>query len=324
MANRSQRALVALSTDRALAICQALLPIAETILENGRQLKEVGFHAFEPVEAFIESFAETVEDVELHRRIQIELAKRLLGTPWPPLPASRGLNFKSGLLADLEAQRDFANGLPVPELERRYSREEAYWRMHVDPCLRNMARFEVTNRPLYRERWNEVVSAMKRLFHRESARFSSALSQSASFDPDGRYALFKGVMHRDASASGFQFDTGRSRSRFPVFSKPVSEEWDLCWAIEEPNFFLWNPTEGHFEPHLELRVRGLNGRAAGATPGTLMQIRYVLATPSFFTAYRTFQRPEELETLIKAHLFLFSLVGPKLEAGLEAILAKKQ
>ncbi len=127
-------------------------------------------------------------------------------------------------------------------------------------------------------------------------------------------------MERDAAALGYQYDRSKSRAYFPVFSKAVTDEWDLCWAIEEPNFFFWNPFEGRFLPHLEIRSRMLRGSVRKGKAGEYLQLRYVSAVPGFFNAYRTFYNPGELETLIKAHLCLYGLVAPIIEGGLEQVL----
>jgi hypothetical protein len=50
-------------------------------------------------------------------------------------------------------------------------------------------------------------------------------------------------MKREAAALGFAYDTAKSHKNFPVFSMPLADEWDLCWAIEDARTFLWNPEE---------------------------------------------------------------------------------
>ncbi|HXQ40472.1 MAG TPA: hypothetical protein VN821_04330, partial [Candidatus Udaeobacter sp.] len=155
---------------------------------------------------------------------------------------------------------------------------------------------------------------------KEAAYFATDLSKVHLPDRDGRYALFSAVMERDAACLGFRYDKRKSRPNFPVFSKTVAGEWDLCWAIEEPNMFFWSPFEGRFMPHLQVRHRNLRGSASKAEACEYLQIRYAVVVPGFFNAYRTFRSSDELETMIKAHLCLYRLMAPIIERGLARVL----
>jgi hypothetical protein len=87
----------------------------------------------------------------------------------------------------------------------------------------------------------------------------------------------------------------------------------VCWVLEEPREYFLSPFKGRFEPYLELRNQNLHGRLVRAKPGQLLSIRYASVVPGFLNAYRKFLDLDELETEIKAHLYLYSLMAPVLE-----------
>lgn len=311
-----------LSFEQAAAVCREFVPIGDRAFDYMEQLQRVGFEAFLPFEAFIVSFAANPGEVDLHRQCQMEMAKTLLGNPWPlMLVAGRPEeHFRSPLLQTLRAKRDEENGVPENQLGSRYGGGEAWWRSQIDPCRRHIAYFEVNNREIYDAHWAEVVDAMKSQVQEEAERFASDLATTHTFDTNGRYALFTAVMERDAAALGFQYDRAKSHANFPVFSKAINPEWDLCWAIEEPDFLFWNLFEGRFEPYLEVRSRMLRGSVRKGKAGEFLQLRYASVVPGFFNAYRTFYSLKELETVIKAHLCLYSLMAPIVQRGLENVL----
>jgi len=299
-----------LSADQVVEICSTLLPIGERIYECAQQMQLKGFEAFLPFEEFFLSFAEGPEDIALHKQILVEIGKSTFGTPWPPLyiqPEYRRPFFKSQLLEALRAKSDKKDDLPFE------------WGQ-LDPCQRNMARFEAESREIYDIRWSSAREEMKSKVRNETIQFASGLSKSFEFDKRGRYAFFAKVMEREASGLGFRFDKYKSRSNFLVFSKTMGREWSLCWAIEEPDQFFFDPFSGRFDPYLEIRHQTFRGSVKKAEPGEFLQIRHTHAVPGFFNAYRSFDDLDELETLIKAHLSLYGLMAPIVEKGLEKIL----
>ena len=324
MAKHENSSRPKLSADQVFMVCREFIPVGDLAYHYAEQLRVSGFDAFQPYEDFFRSFAKTPDEFDLHRQIRIERAKILLGNPWPPLnwlPEYRRPLFKSPLLEELRAKRDVENGVPETELAKRYPGGESLWRSEIDPCGRHSAYLEVTHREVYDARWAAAVEAMKLQVQKETRRFATNLSGTHTFDKDGRYALFTAVMERDAEPLGFHYDKRKSRSNFPVFSKAVAGDWDLCWAIEEPNFFY--PFEGHFEPYLEIRHRELRGSIRKGTAGEYLHIRYYTSVvPGFFNAYRTFRASDELETMIKAHLCLYGLMAPIIEGGMQKILGE--
>jgi hypothetical protein len=315
-----------LSFERAAALCLGFLPLGDRVEEFGNSLMKSGFSAFLPFERFILSHAVSPEEIDLHNRLVVENAKMFLATPWPLVlvQGRQVTSFRSELIEHLNAKRDAENGVPVHELELRYSIAETWWRSQIDPCYRNMARFQAANKDIYDARWAEVVDEMKSDVAREADHFATSLSAARPFDMEGRYNLFTAVMERDAKKFGFERDKNKSRKRFPVLSNHITDIWDLCWAVEEEKMFLWNLTEGRFTPYLEVRRRDLRGNLTKGQAGEYLHIRYSAVVPGFFNAYRTFHSPQELEVLIKAHLFLYGMMAPVFERAMKEVLGAAQ
>jgi hypothetical protein len=158
-------------------------------------------------------------------------------------------------------------------------------------------------------------------FEREVPRHASELGKTrCGFDKRERYGFFATVMKRDAASLDFVYDKSRSRANYPVFSKPMTGDWDLCWVLEESRPFLHSPVEGLFAPFLELRSRGLRGNLANVESGEFLHIRYSAIVPGFSTGYWRFRRLDELETVIKAHLYLYSLIAGPIESACQKVL----
>jgi hypothetical protein len=166
-----------------------------------------------------------------------------------------------------------------------------------------------------------MVEAERLALQEESESCVTCLNKDRrNFDEERRYCLYTAVMERDAAALGFNYDQSRSRSRYPVFSMPIVDDWYLCWVIEEPRLFFFSPHDGRFEPSLELRNRRLLRRQPAS--GELLLIRYRSAVPGYFSGYSEFFNLDQLERAIGAHLYLYSLMAPIIERGIKKILGK--
>ena len=162
-----------------------------------------------------------------------------------------------------------------------------------------------------------MLEAERRALEDEVACHATGLGKIPhTFDNKGRYIFFTAVMERDAAPLGFHYDKPKSRPNYPVFSKPITDDWHLCWVIEEARSFFHSPLEGSFQPYLELRSRQLCGSLAKARSGEFLLIRYAGVVPGFFNGYWNFFDLEELETVIKAHLYLYGLMAPIIEDGI--------
>jgi hypothetical protein len=313
------------SVQEVIAICDGLLELGDESFRYADQLQSANFRAFIPRWKFAESFCTTPQEHALHRRCVVEIAKNIVGRPWPPqhtrwTAAERALLYASPLIAQLANERDKENGVPTHKLSSRYPRGEARWRHEFDPCLRRQWMAVAREPSVYKERWNTVLDEEARALEREVAQHATGISRVHAFDKDGRFALFAAIMERDATPLGFCYDKGKSRQNYPVFSKSVSKDWDVSWAIEEPDLFCLGPFQGHLTPYLEVRARTSKGRIDNLKFGESMQIRYATIVPGFYGAYRVFHTLDQLETLIKAHLCFYYLMAPTIEGALKRVL----
>jgi hypothetical protein len=312
-----------LSFEQANAICREFLPIGDRVLEYMARLTEATFEAFRPRHEFIESFAADPEELETHRRCVAETVKERLARPWPIRiyhEDSKCLYF-SPFLQRLREERDKVNGVPVDQLSGRYLGGEAAWRREVDPCQRRLIQARVTQGDSYEAGWTAMLEAERRTLEEEATRHTTGLGRIPhTFDNKGRYAFFAAVMERDAASLGFHYDKPKSRPNYPIFSKAITEDWHLCWVIEEARAFFHSPFEGRFSPFLEIRGRNLRGTLTRAESGEFLHIRYAGIVPGFFNGYWKFFDLDDLETAIKAHLYLYSLMAQIIECGIKKML----
>jgi hypothetical protein len=312
-----------LSFEQANEVCRRWVPIGGEVFDCMRQLAHAGFKAFLPRQKYIESFSEDPKAIETHRRCVVETAKERLGQPWPIRIYDEDLKhlYFSPFLQQLREERDRTNGVPIHELSNRYGYGESAWRREVDPCLRRLIQLEAWDKEIYEERRAAMYEQERQALKEEAARHSTGLGKcDHTFDSAGRYRFFRAVMERDAAPLGFHYDNKKSRRDYPIFSKSVTDDWHLCWAIEERRSFFHSPFEGNFSPHLELRSRQLVGTLSKSEPGEYLHIRYAGSVLS--NGYWTFFNLDELETAIKAHLYLYSLIAPAIEGGITEVLHK--
>jgi hypothetical protein len=128
------------------------------------------------------------------------------------------------------------------------------------------------------------------------------------------------VIEGDAASLGFSLDKRKSRPNLPIFSKQITQRWDLCWELEKPMKLTSKPFGWRFHPLLELRHRDLTGPIDGKKAGEFLLLRYHHIIRGFGNAYGAFTDLDELETLIKAHLYHYRLMAPIIETGIEKIL----
>jgi hypothetical protein len=311
-----------ISFDQANMLCHEFLPIGEALFDYMDALQRAGFSAFMPHNELVQSFCGAEEECDIHRQCLIESAKCLLGRPFPfsVSQAEEQLLYRSPLIQRLSRERDFENGVPVSLLPSRYPGQ--VFRIEVDPCRRRMAYSRINDKQAFDARWDAAQKDQSRRLESETAHHATDLGGDYAFYIEQRYAFYTAVMKRDAAALGFEFDRLKSRSCFPVFSKPINEEWDICWALEEPKTFYPSSVAGRFAPYLEIRSRNLFGKIENEKAGEFLFIRHHRIIPGFFSAYGKFFKLEELETMIKAHLCLYSLMAPFIEEGAKRALTE--
>lgn len=306
-----------LSFDEANRLCRQFLPIGDKIYEYMERLEDARFGAFRPYHKFVESFAETPEELATHRLCVAEHARERLAQPTPIRIYDSDFKqlYFSPFLQQLREERDRVNGIPVQQLATRYPGDSA-WRREIDPCQRRLIRAEMTDREAINSRRTTMFEEQRQVLEREVKSHATGLSRQHPFDREGRYAFFTTIMQRDAAALDFRYDKSRSRWDYPVFSKAMTADWDLCWVLEEPRHFFPSPSEGIFMPFLELRSRPLRGRLTKVESGEFLHLRYSSILPGLYSGYRTFLNLDQLETIIRAHLFFYTLIAPIIEGGI--------
>lgn len=309
-----------LSFDQANTICRHFLPIGDATFKYADELIKAGFSAFSPYANFIESFCDSHENLQIHRKCVIEGAKNLLGRPWPfhVNDAEEGLLFRSPYLQRLIQERDEENGVPDDRLPTKFPGE--IWRPEIDPCRRRSMFESVNNRQAHDARWSITKQEHQRKLALEVGQHATDLARNHSFDRRRRHAFFAAVMKQNIGMLGFELDKLKSRAGFSVFSRQIGSDWDLCWALEEPNSLTFDDFKGSFRPYLEIRHRNLKGSIKSAKNGQFLIIRYDRVVPGFFNGYGQFSSLEELETVIKAHLRLYGLMAPIIEGGIREVL----
>jgi hypothetical protein len=313
-----------LSFAQANALCLELVPIGDEAYHYATQLENAGFNASMPRRKFIESFAETAEELELHRRCVVENAKERLGQPTPIRIFDEDFKqlYFSPFLQQLREQRDRDNGCPVAELHNRYKGAES-WRREIDPCQRRLVQDGEKHRESHKARFAAMLEAESSALKDEAEHFSTGLGKNFSvFDSKGRSAFYRDIMERGAATLGFHYDREKSRPNYPIFSKQMTDNWHLCWALENARSFFPNPSEGRFDVSLELRSKQLTGRLDKVDSGELLVLRYAAILPNFLGAYARFVDLDQLERIIHAHLYLYRLMAPALENGIKNALSE--
>src|ERR1700722_9630878 len=311
-----------LSFEQANAICRNWIALGDQADSYFETMIESGFEAITLRKAYIESFAANASELATHRRCVTEAVKEQLGQPRSiPMTGDelKQLYF-SPLLQSLRKQRDEENGCSERELSSRFEPGEAYWRREIDPCQRNLAKDRVARRVEHESRFDTVVESERHLLAEEAQRHSTGRGQKGHmFDEGDRHAFFVNVMLRDAASLGFEFDRARSRPKRPFFFKRLTDDWHLCWSVDD-RLFLFTPTEGRFLPSLHLCSRKVGNPREVIEPFQTLQIRYDAIIYSFPTAYWIFHDFDQLERAIKAHLQLYGLVAATIEGGIKRIL----
>jgi hypothetical protein len=304
-----------ISASLADRICRGLLPLAESAKSLSDRLVDMGFEAHLPWQRFFESFAADEQELLEYRTYRIEQAKEALGRPWPRSMFDRFIAyFQSDVVKSLREQRDRDNGVDEEQLKDRYPRLEALWRRELTRCDRRRVQLEMQYRKEYERLHNRAEGTSCAALLPEVERWATgvcAANGSSFADPTDSYVA---AMELHASRLGFSRDSAKSaRVGVPIFSKPVVAEWDLCWAMEQPQVFIGSPQQNLFAPDLQLRSRRLNGSSDRVPYDRYLTLRYQLAVPEFNRAYHLFSDFATLETFIRAHLALYELSAPIIE-----------
>jgi hypothetical protein len=210
---------------------------------------------------------------------------------------------------------DAENGCSASELATKYPGVDMLWRREIDPCRRNMVRFEFSQRLQYQRRVVEFEERQQLMIEAEIQAHLSTDADQAAFEMEDRFYRYQGVMNDVCVALGFRYDPQKSRDEFPVFSKQPIDGWDLCWTLQHTDTFALTPKLGCFAPNLDLRGANLAGDVDKARSREFLCFRYQSIVPGFDRAYWKFRNLVELEWAIRAHLTLYELIMPILEAS---------
>ena len=322
---RGKSAVRALAAAKAGVLCRGLAAIGEGVFTYMERLEAAGFCGFQPRLRFMESFCARQEDCEVHRRCIIERAKNLLGRPWPlrARRSEREAFFHSDYIQNLKARRDAENGVDEMQLADRYPGE--IWRLEYDPCLQAHARFVISQPSQNAQRMEQVLYEERSIIERETSRHATGLSdqyasEGSEVGGSGRIEFLIAVMQREIGGLGYEYDSLKGGSDYPVFSKPVGKEWDLCWVLDDVSAFALGVAIGRYVPLLQLRHRRLAGDLRGAKSGEWLQFRYRGIVPGFDQAYSQFYDLDELEMLIKANVCFYAMMAPTVEGICREIL----
>jgi hypothetical protein len=301
-------------------LCRKWIKVGETVFELAAQLQQRGFAAFLPEQRFAEQFCESAAEHDLWRRGVVERATEQLGRPAPLRedfgePASF---FRSKLLAELERARVLENGVPDRELFTRYPGE--IWRLHAEPCLRRQLQASVQKKPWFDAQAERVAKERTEILSAElrtGGVTPEGLSDLSGRDEQPRYQCFRDVSTEILNGQGFKSDPKRSRVYYPVQSKELTNEWDICWSVGKQELFAGILDKGYFAPRLELRHRKFVARVRNdpQAQGRFLFIQYQDLIPGFSGAYWEFTSLALLEHCIRAHLEIYKIIGPAIEQG---------
>lgn len=304
------------------ALIRQLLPLADDYDQWRVQLIAAGFDAFTVWETFYDSFAENESELALHHKIVRERAKRRFADPYlgewlrndegyiSPYDASwldeLIARKKQQLIAEGRQDRmDYAAGDIDPCAERRSLR----W--HADP---------VAEWP--RQKQAKIAFYEKR--EAEARRFTTGLTCS---EPGNEKAVFE-VVHDYAAtllaSLGFERSKKLSTKAWPIFAKPMADDWFLTLAVRGQGWRLTDfsgllmpdgelfPTPRCFDVFLELRRLGAKGPLKDANDG--LPIRFDTISPlGSGSQYGSYFKLSHIEAALQGYVYLYKLMSARLE-----------
>ena len=295
-----------LSFDQASTICEEFAPIGDLVFHHMRALADDGFEAFVPINEFIELFAADAEELELHKKCVVELAKDDLTRPQPIPIFDDSKVMKSPFILELKERYAAEHNEPAKYVDRT----------KIDPCLRRSDQLARSDPDAWQRRWDGARAARKDHVTSEVRRHGSGLARKRALGMLDRAGFYRLAMERDASALGLKLKRNR-RLQMPIFSRPLNENWEVSFVVEEQGLFFQSPFSGSLDMSLEIRCA--SWRKDNVQPGKLLHIQYQRGVPGFFGGYNEFESLDELEVLIKAHLRLYELMSPILERGFSRV-----
>jgi len=289
--------------------------MAELVWDIASSLRTEGYRAFEPYERFLESFG-TAAEIKTHQICVIEVAKKKLSRPRPmSLSADEKRElYSSPFLKTLEKELELANGCDASQLEKLYGGAECIWRRITDPCERKMVRFEIEENAEYRTRWKAFSEEQAVAIEEEVTRFG--LFDDYPLEAGDRLSTYVAMMGAEAQRLGFKEDQHKSRLEYPVFSKSICSQWDLCFVIQNVDMFALPEKLGFLAFGLELRRADVRGSSNRWKAGDFLTLGFQQMLPGFANAYWGFKNRAELELHIKAHIAFYKEVASIIEGSI--------
>lgn len=311
---------IPLSVETRLALLARLVGLGESFFDNAARMEAAGLSSFRPIMAFDESFCETPQEREFSRKVTIEVAKERLGNfaPYPYLRDDPGRGYRSTLLDQLRAQRA-ARG----HSSETYDRAKP-WLIELDPCRFRMVELIYTR--------NDELNARRRPFdeehallrQQEIARYATDLSKGVADSGGARRKICSSVLTQALGGLGFRPTSKAAAQSGALVEKPVGAGWCLVWNIDFVN--LRRPTGtrpqdqiGYLDLDLDLAqcsdLRPTDPQTIGGAP---LRISYNYAAPIDRSEWRygTFRSLPELETLLRAHVTVYSMLHERIETAL--------
>jgi hypothetical protein len=306
-----------LEYDEQLALLAMLLPLPEQSWAYIEKLQTANFDAFWPMLEFEMSFARSDEQLQIYKRVKIELAKVALANPNKRLWARPGgLGYLSPYLMSL--RDEFVNGLAkLPAADRL---KEPYDAVEIAlPRLSQVWRYE---RPKWFASLREVDIEIEARKMTEAAFHASGISRKFFSSLERPAEPYAAIVARESAAFEFRADPKRTRGGYPVFSKPVSVGWDLCLSPEE---IVWWPGErqGQAQMLLSLQAQGQHKPLRRADVSQVLLLEYGRLVENFYSAYDLFTSLDELELVLKAQFHLLSFVISDIERAVIQFLDRK-
>jgi hypothetical protein len=289
-------------------------------------MEAAGLNSFRPLMEFEESFCQSPEQVSLHRQYMIELAKERLGNA-PPYPFLRDTwvgGYRSPFLDHLrELRAQAGNSFESYDRSKR-------WLIELSPCKFNETELRYTQSAEHRRRKAPYLERRRELRLGEIARYSSGMSAQFGLGKKGRLRLARAVIEECLPPGEFKYDSWRATSSLLVFSKELSPKVSLCWLLDgnqllKPIGIRPEDQIGYLDIALVLESRKIKGRPRDPAREHWLVISYNYAAPidGLECEYGRFESLSELETLIRAHLFVYCSMAQSIEGclseGLEAL-----
>jgi len=273
--------------------------LAENMSAYSKSLEDFGYRSFLAWGEFEAAFCEGNE-LRLHKRCLIDRTKRRVRTP-------------DGLLR-LRGE----SALPVES----------------DPCIKRLSEMKRDNFVSVNERREKmherfIAYRAEEVKNLATGRHNSRTTCETEYN--SYEELYKSVLVDVFRPHGFLPDEFRSEAKFPVVSKHLTDDWDLCWSPESNRTLLRWPRKrsedirkmSELDLRCYVRSRGARGFAMipiGFEALDIMAVRVPSLVDGFEWAYSRFNGIEELQTVLSAHGFLYGFVATSLEEVLTASL----